>query len=147
MDNVLLALYWWFTLALLFVGGAGLTGDEDWMVERGVSLIARNPSSPLDEAGAPAPFSWKAIAKLMDKGVDVALDGEYSNTLGAREDLIRNAAELMKELHDEERVLAGMRADVCVWSANPLKTYDAHAVRTFQAGEVVYAEGDEKTCM
>ena len=74
----------------------------------------------------------------------------------------------MKELHDEERVLTtitsapakilgvedvigaiapGMRADVCVWSANPLKTYDAHAVRTFQAGEVVYAEGDEKTCM
>ena len=150
------------------MNGSGLTGDEDWMVERGVSLIVRNPSSPLDEAGAPAPFSWKAVAKLMDKGVDVALAGEYSNTLGAREDLIWNAAELMKELHDEERVLTtitsapakilgvedvigaiapGMRADVCVWSANPLKTYDAHAVRTFQAGEVVYAEGDEKTCM
>ena len=153
---------------LVVVNGSGLTGDEDWMVERNVPLIVRVPSSPLEEAGAPAPFSMKAVAKLMNKGVTVALSGEYSNTLGAREDLIWNAAELMKELHDEERVLTtitsapakilgvedtigriapGMRADVCVWSANPLKTYDAHVVRAFQAGEAVYAEGDEKTCM
>lgn len=153
---------------LVIANGSGLSGNEDWMLERDVSLIVRVPSSPLEEAGSPATFSWKPIAKLMDKGVTVALSGEYSNSLGAREDLIWNAAELMKVLHDEERVLTaitsapakilgvgdtigaiapGMRADVCVWSANPLKTYDAHAVRTFQAGEVVYAEGDEKTCM
>lgn len=153
---------------LVIANGSGLTGDEDWMVERDVSLIVRVPSSPLEEAGSPATFSWKPIAKLMDKGVTVALSGEYSNSLGAREDLIWNAAELMKVLHDEERVLttitaapakilgvedvigtieSGKRADICVWSANPLKTYDAHAVRTFQAGDVVYAEGDEKTCM
>lgn len=153
---------------LVIANGSGLSGNEDWMLERDVSLIVRVPSSPLEEAGSPATFSWKPIAKLMDKGVTVALSGEYSNSLGAREDLIWNAAELMKVLHDEERVLttitaapakilsvedvigtieSGKRADICVWSANPLKTYDAHAVRTFQAGEVVYAEGDEKTCM
>lgn len=153
---------------LVIANGSGLSGNEDWMLERDVSLIVRVPSSPLEEAGSPATFSWKPIAKLMDKGVTVALSGEYSNSLGAREDLIWNAAELMKVLHDEERVLTtitaapakilgvedvigtidfGKRADICVWSANPLKTYDAHAVRTFQAGEVVYAEGDEKTCM
>lgn len=153
---------------LVIANGSGLSGNEDWMFERDVALIVRVPSSPLEEAGSPATFSWKPIAKLMDKGVTVALSGEYSNSLGAREDLIWNAAELMKVLHDEERVLTtitaapakilgvediigtiepGKRADICVWSANPLKTYDAHAVRTFQAGEVVYAEGDEKTCM
>ena len=153
---------------LVIANGSGLSGNEDWMLERDVSLIVRVPSSPLEEAGSPATFSWKPIAKLMEKGVTVALSGEYSNSLGAREDLIWNAAELMKVLHDEERVLttitaapakilgvedvigtieSGKRADICVWSANPLKTYDAHAVRTFQAGEVVYAEGDEKTCM
>ena len=153
---------------LVIANGSGLSGNEDWMLERDVSLIVRVPSSPLEEAGSPATFSWKPVAKLMDKGVTVALSGEYSNSLGAREDLIWNAAELMKVLHDEERVLttitaapakilgvedvigtieSGKRADICVWSANPLKTYDAHAVRTFQAGEVVYAEGDEKTCM
>lgn len=153
---------------LVIANGSGLTGDEGWMLERDVALIVRVPSSPLEEAGSPAAFSWKPIAKLMEKGVTVALSGEYSNSLGAREDLIWNAAELMKVLHDEERVLTaitaapakilgveetigtiepGKRADICVWSANPLKTYNAHAVRTFQAGEVVYAEGDEKTCM
>lgn len=153
---------------LIIANGSGLSGNEDWMFERDVALIVRVPSSPLEEAGSPATFSWKPIAKLMDMGVTVALSGEYSNSLGAREDLIWNAAELMKVLHDEERVLTtitaapakilgvedvigtiepGKRADICVWSANPLKTYDAHAVRTFQAGEVVYAEGDEKTCM
>lgn len=153
---------------LVIANGSGLSGNEDWMLERDVSLIVRVPSSPLEEAGSPAAFSWKPIAKLMDKGVTVALSGEYSNSLGAREDLIWNAAELMKVLHDEERVLTtitaapakilgvedvigtiepGKRADICVWSANPLKTYAAHVVRTFQAGEVVYAEGDEKTCM
>lgn len=153
---------------LVIANGSGLSGNEDWMLERDVALIVRVPSSPLEEAGSPATFSWKPIAKLMDMGVTVALSGEYSNSLGAREDLIWNAAELMKVLHDEERVLntitaapakilgvediigtiePGKRADICVWRANPLKTYDAHAVRTFQAGEVVYAEGDEKTCM
>ena len=153
---------------LVIANGSGLSGNENWMLERDVALIVRVPSSPLEEAGSPATFSWKPIAKLMDMGVTVALSGEYSNSLGAREDLIWNAAELMKVLHDEERVLTtitaapakilgvedvigtiepGKRADICVWSANPLKTYDAHAVRTFQAGEVVYAEGDEKTCM
>ena len=79
----------------------------------------------------------------MDMGVTVALSGEYSNSLGAREDLIWNAAELMKVLHDEERVLTtitaapakilgvedvigtiepGKRADICVWSANSRPT-------------------------
>lgn len=152
----------------VLLNGAALTGDEDWIVEQGIPVIARVPSSPMEADALDYQFSMAGIAKLVEKGATVALAGEYSNTLGAREDLIWSSAELMKQLHDAERVLAtitsaparilgvddqigsiepGKRADIAIWSANPLKTYDAHVVRTLQAGEVIYREGDEKTCM
>lgn len=152
----------------VLLNGAGITGDEDWIVEQGIPVIVRTASSPMEADALGYKLSMEGIAKLMDKGALVALSGEYSNTLGAREDLIWNAAELMKVLHDEERVLEtitsaparilgvddqigsiapGKRADIVVWSANPLKTYDAHVIRAFQAGKAVYLEGDEKTCM
>lgn len=110
----------------------------------------------------------KAIAALAKKGVPVALSGTYTNSLPIREDLLWNGAEMMRVLHDPEQVLSmitstpakilgmedqvgalkeGLRADIVIWSGHPMKTYQAKVVRTYQAGRVIYKEGDEKTCM
>ena len=109
-----------------------------------------------------------AIAKLAEQGVPVALSGTYTNSLGAREDMLWNGSEMMRVLHDGGKVLPmltstpakllgledvtgslreGLRADIVIWSADPLKTWQARIVRTYQGGEIIYKEGDEMKCM
>ena len=121
---------------------------------------------PLDEEAMD--LDLKAMARLMEQGVPVALGGSYTNHLSAREDMLWNSAEMMRVLHDADKVLPmvtsipakilgigdktgsireGLRADIVIWSANPLETYRAHIVRTILGGEVIYKEGDEMKCM
>lgn len=108
------------------------------------------------------------IARLWRQGVPVAFSGTYTNTLGIREDMLWNGIGMMKVLHDSEAVLPmltsvparimgvdhltgslreGLRADVVIWSGNPLESYQARILRTYQAGRVIYQEGDEMRCM
>ena len=79
-----------------------------------------------------------------------------------------NISAMMKVLRDGERVLSmatsaparllgldgqtgsireGLRADLTIWSANPMETWQAKVVRTYLGGEVIYREGDERKCM
>ena len=44
-------------------------------------------------------------------------------------------------------VQEGRRADLVLWQGDPMKTWDAHIVRTFCGGETIYREGDEMKCM
>lgn len=153
-------------LKLILVNGFGLTGEEEWIVERKIPLVVRTASNPMEEDAMT--LDLKAIAALAQKGVPVALSGTYTNSLPIREDLLWNGAEMMRVVHDPEQVLSmitstpakilgiedqvgalkeGLRADIVIWSDHPMKTYQAKVVRTYQAGEVIYKEGDEKTCM
>ena len=98
----------------------------------------------------------------------VAMSGSNAFGLNPREDLLWNGAEMMKLIHDSERVLRmitsapaevlgiadqtgsireGLRADLVIWSANPMETYRAHIVRTYLGGQVIYQKGDEMKCM
>ncbi|MEQ2444653.1 amidohydrolase family protein [Pseudoflavonifractor sp. CLA-AP-H29] len=151
---------------LVLLNGFGLTGEEDWIVEHKIPVIVRVASNPLDKDAMT--LDWNGIAKLWKQGVPVAFSGTYTNSLGAREDMIWNGIEMMKVLHDSAAVLPmltsvpaklmgvdditgslreGLRADVVIWSANPLESYQAHIVRTYQAGQVIYQEGDAMKCM
>ncbi len=151
---------------LVLVNGFGLTGEEDWIVEKKVPILVRTAANPMDENAMT--LDLKAIAKFMDEGVPVAFSGNYTNSLGIREDMLWNGIEMMRVLHDSEKVLPmltsvpanimgvadqtgslqeGLRADVVLWRGNPLKTYQATIVRTYQAGRVIYKEGDEMKCM
>ncbi len=153
-------------LKLILVNGFGLTGEEEWIAQRKIPLIVRTASNPMEEDAMT--LDLKAIAALAKKGVPVALSGTYTNSLPIREDLLWNGAEMMRVLHDPEQVLSmitstpakilgmedqvgalkeGLRADIVIWSGHPMKTYQAKVVRTYQAGRVIYKEGDEKTCM
>lgn len=153
-------------LKLVLVNGFGLTGSEDWIVEKKIPLVVRTASSPMDKDGME--LDMAAIAKLAAKGALVALSGSCSSYLNAREDLLWNSAEMMKVIHDSETVLRmvtsapaeilgiggqtgsvrpGQRADLVIWSANPMETYQARIVRTYLGGQVIYQEGDEMKCM
>ena len=109
----------------------------------------------------------KGIAALVDKGALVALSGS-AGTLAAREDCLWNAMEMMRLCHDSDRVLplitsnpakilgidgvtgsleAGKRADLVIWTEDPLTSWQARIVRTFIGGEVTYQEGDALKCM
>ena len=151
---------------LVLLNGFGLTGEEDWIVEHKIPVNVRVASNPLDKDAMT--LDWNGIAMLWKQGVPVAFSGTYTNSLGAREDMIWNGIEMMKVLHDSAAVLPmltsvpaklmgvdditgslreGLRADVVIWSANPLESYQAHIVRTYQAGQVIYQEGDAMKCM
>ena len=153
-------------LKLVLVNGYGLTGEEEWIIEKKIPVIARLASMPMDKDAME--LDLNAMVKFMDKGVPVVLGGCYSNSLSAREDMIWNSAQMMKILHDSDKVLPmvtsapaqllgiddqtgsiqeGLRADIVIWSANPLETYQAHIVRTYLGGQVIYKEGDEMKCM
>ena len=41
----------------------------------------------------------------------------------------------------------GLLADLVVWSGNPLESWEARVVTAYQAGEVIYKEGDALKCM
>ncbi len=153
-------------LKLVLVNCYGLTGEEDWIVEKKIPLVVRRGSSPMDKDAME--LDLRAIAKLADKGAVVCLSGSASYGLNPREDLIWSGAEMMKVLHDSETVLRmitstpaeilgiadktgsireGLRADLVIWSANPMETYQAHIVRTYLGGQMIYQKGDEMKCM
>lgn len=150
----------------VLVNGFGLTGQENWIIENQIPVIVRTATSPMNTEALE--LNMAAIAKLAAKGVPVALSGSCGNYLNAREDLLWNSAEMMKVLHDSESVLKmvtstpakilgidhltgsiqpGLRADLVIWSENPMLTYRAHIVRTYLGGQVIYQEGDDMRCM
>ena len=153
-------------LKLVLINGFGLTGDEDWIVEKKIPLVVRTGTSLFDKSSLDLDLS--AIVKLADKGALVAMSGSNGFGLNPREDLLWNGAEMMRLTHDSEKVLRmltsapaqvlgiddqtgsireGLRADLVIWSANPLETFQAHIVRTYLGGQVTYQKGDEMKCM
>lgn len=150
----------------VLINGFGLTGDEKWIVENKIPVIARTAACPMDLDAME--LSFEAMAKFAAQGVPVALSGTCSNTLPVREDMLWNSAEMMKVLHDSEAVLKmvtsvpasilgidqltgsirpGLRADLVIWSGNPMQSYRAYIMRTYLGGQVIYQKGDEMKCM
>ena len=75
MDNVLLALYGWFTLALLFVGGAGLTGDAPHRVRilRATLALALHVAFSL---GLSAHIVWRRLRWVPVEGEPIIASQE-----------------------------------------------------------------------
>lgn len=153
-------------LKLVIVNGFGLRGDEDWIIEKNIPLIVRTAPYTMDEYAME--LNLAGIAKLVDKGAQVALSGSYSNSFAAREDMLWACAEMMRVMHDSDKVLSmatsipakimglddklgsiecGKRADIVIWSADPMVSYQAKIIRTYQGGKEIYKEGDEMKCL
>ena len=84
-----------------------------------------------------------------------------------RETLMWEAGELGAYVEDSEKLIAmmtsvparmmgidditgsieaGKRADIAIWSDNPVESFRARVLRTMIVGETVYREGDAKKC-
>lgn len=152
-------------IKLVLVNGYGLTGNEQWIVRSKIPVVVKTGGDLMDEE--PKGLDFNAIAKLNDKGALIVLGGTMG-FLASREDMIWNSAEMMRVMHDSEKVLpmvtsnpakllgiddltgsleVGKRADIVIWSKNPIETWKAKVVRTFMGGETIYKEGDEMKCM
>ena len=153
-------------LRLTLVNGFGLTGEEEWILKNKIPVIVRTASAVMDKPAMT--LSFDAMAKLLSAGVPVALSGEYSNYFGAREDMLWNGLEMMRLLHDSKKVLPlltsvpakmlglegvtgavkeGLSADLAVWSEDPLLSYQARIITSYQEGKPIYREGDALKCM
>jgi len=154
-----------YDLSIVICNGYGLHAEDSWMLEGKTSLAVRCASYSADETAMD--LDLKGIAALADQGLTVALSG-VSGTLNIREDVLWLGIDMMKAIHDEKKVLemmtlnparllgvdditgsieVGKRADLVLWSADPLKTYQAEVLRTFMGGRTIYQKGDELRCM
>lgn len=152
-------------IKLVLVNGYGLTGNEQWIVRNKIPVVVKPGGDLMDEE--PKALDYNAIAKLYEKGVNVSLSGTLG-MIGTREDMLWNASEMMRVMHDAEKVLSmvtsnpakllgiddvtgsievGKRADIVIWDGHPMKSWKAKIVRTLLAGETIYKEGDEMKCM
>ena len=75
MDNVLLALYVWFSFALLLVGGAGLTGDAPHRVRtlRATLALALHAALSL---GLSAHIAWRRLRWVPVEGEPIVASQE-----------------------------------------------------------------------
>ena len=149
---------------LVFCGGFGVDASLTELAERKCGLIVANPANGFNKYTRNTDYA--GIAQLAKQGVTVAFSAA-DNGFGGREDLLWSALEMMKRIHDEETVLQmltlnaarllgmdsitgsleeGKRADLVIWSANPLTSYKAAVEKTLINGEVVYTEGDAMKC-
>lgn len=111
-------------------------------------------------------FSEELVKKYYEQGLQLMASGTGSKSYG-RENYLWSAIMLMRAIGDPEAVLrmmtsipakvlgieaetgsitVGKRADLVVWSGDPLKTFQAKVYRTIIAGETVYREGDALRC-
>ncbi len=152
-------------IKLVLINGYGLKGNEQWIIRNKIPVIVKTAGELMTEESKDLDFD--ALRKLSEKGVSISLSGSLG-FLDTREDMLWNAAEMMRVMHDSEKVLpmitsnpakllgiddltgsieVGKRADIVIWTKNPLETWKAHIVRTYLGGEVIYKEGDEMKCM
>ncbi len=154
-----------YALKLIFCNGFGIGADASWLIEENIPLVIRSASMTMDDIAME--LDLRGVASLAEKGLTVALSG-VDSSFQIREDVLWLGISMMKQLKDESRVLpmmtsipakllgvddktgsieAGKRADIVLWSANPLETYEAQIITTYMGGKAIYRKGDELRCM
>lgn len=152
-------------IKLVLCNGFGLSEKDTWVINNNTSLVVRSSSMTMDDIAMT--IDLKAIAKLSEEGMPVALSG-VDSSFQIREDVLWLGISMMKVMHDETKVLpmmtstpakllgvydqtgsieVGKRADIAIWSANPLETYSASIETTYMNGKVIYKKGDEMRCI
>lgn len=153
-----------FDLDLVFCNGYGIDESLGELAKKKAGIILGDPSNGFNKFVRST--NYQAIYQLAKQGCTVSFCAS-SDGFGGREQLLWSALEMMKVIHDEEAVLSmmtynaakllgidsftgsieeGKRADLVIWSDNPLKSYRGHVEQTLIQGKVVYTKGDEMKC-
>ena len=154
-----------WNLKLILCNGYGISKDSEWILKENIPLVVRSSSMTMDDVAMA--LDLKGIAALAEKGLTVALSG-VDSSFQIREDVLWLGIAMMKILKDENKILPmmtsipakllgvddqtgsieeGKRADLVLWSANPLETYQAQIITTYMGGRAIYRKGDELRCM
>ncbi len=147
----------------VFVNAYGLA-ESDMELAGRVALIDGYCGMDCDPRGLNK--DYRILLAMANAGVPVALSST-SGAMFGRECLLWEAMEIAKSEPDLEKVLGmmtsvparilgidnltgslqpGKRADLVIWSENPLTSYRAKVLKTLIAGETVWTEGDAKKC-
>ena len=153
-----------YDLDLVFCGGFGVDGSLQELAEKRCGLIVANPANGFNKYTRNTDYA--GIAQLAKQGATVAFS-VADNGFGGREDLLWSALEMQKAIHDSETVLTmltynaakllgieqltgsleqGKRADLVLWSANPITSYKGAVEMTIANGEILYRKGDAMKC-
>ncbi len=153
-----------FDLPLVFINGFGVDGSLTELLEHKTALVLGNHTEGMNRFNRTT--DYKGIYALMQQGLTVSFCAS-GRGFGGREDLLWNALEMYKVIGQEETILSmltlqaarilgieemtgsieeGKRADLVLWSANPITSYHGAVVRTLVAGETVYKKGDAMRC-
>lgn len=153
-----------YDLDLVFCGGFGVDGSLQELAEKRCGLIVANPANGFNKYTRNTDYA--GIAQLAKQGATVAFSAA-DNGFGGREDLLWPALEMQKAIHDSETVLTmltynaakllgieqltgsleeGKRADLVLWSANPITSYKGAVEMTIANGEILYRKGDAMKC-
>ena len=153
-----------YDLDLVFCGGFGVDGSLQELAEKRCGLIVANPANGFNKYTRNTDYA--GIAQLAKQGATVAFSAA-DNGFGGREDLLWSALEMQKAIHDSETVLTmltynaakllgieqlpgsleeGKRADLVLWSANPITSYKGAVEMTIANGEILYRKGDAMKC-
>ena len=153
-----------YDLDLVFCGGFGVDGSLQELAEKRCGLIVANPANGFNKYTRNTDYA--GIAQLAKQGATVAFSAA-DNGFGGREDLLWPALEMQKAIHDSETVLTmltynaakllgieqltgsleeGKRADLVLWSANPITSYKGAVEMTIANGEILYRKGDVMKC-
>lgn len=153
-----------YDLNLVFCGGYGVNASLQALAEKKCGLIVANPANGFNKYTRNTDYA--GIAELARQGLTVAFCASDSG-FGGREDLLWSALEMEKAIHEPETVLsmltinaarllgideltgsleAGKRADLVLWSANPITSYKGAVEMTVMNGQIVYRKGDAMKC-
>lgn len=153
-----------YGLPLVFCNGFGVDASLVELVNRQASIIVTHHGEGMNKYNRTTDF--QGLYQLYQQGVQVAFSAS-GRGFGGRENLLWTAIDMYKEIHDEEVVLQmlsynaakilgiedqtgsleqGKRADLVIWSANPITTYQGAVYKTFVKGQLVYSKGDAIKC-
>lgn len=154
-----------YDIDLVLCSGYGLKGAKEEILERKPGIIVNNVTSGFDPNIDE--YDAQTVVDLYNEGLCVALASNVNGTMCSREEILWNGIDMYKVCHDEEAVLqmmtyntakvlgiddvtgsieVGKRADLTIYSANPIQTYAAKLELTLSHGKVIYKEGDAMKC-
>ena len=153
-----------YNVPLTFLSNDNLRSQESCFADPMVSMVCGYDG--INFCHVRSRMNPALLWSYSQQGVRMMASGTGGKSYG-RENYLWSAIELMRGIHEEETVVQmmtsipaqtlgigdqtgsielGKRADLVVWSGNPLKSFRARVFRTLIGGETVYKEGDVLRC-